>query len=263
MIRRRYYPLLAMAVILLTLGAAGCQQLSRVRSGGVTVAAPDYLRPVLDKAADQFKRENNITVRITYLAPDKVVDQARRDRNIDAFIAADQGRFKDRVLRDSVMLDGLYSCPFRLSLLLIGRADGPQAGDISDLDGEQFQRVAVMAPESGCVGQAAKIVLERKHLWKKIQGKLVVAETPSRLMSFLQTGEVDAAIVLELSVPSERKLVVMQKLDGDRLLDRYLLHCGAVTRSSQRQESAQAFLDLLDSQLCDIYSIKGVTQNTD
>lgn len=221
--------------------------------------APDHLQTVLDKAAAQFYEENRIKVSFIYVPGEDIIGKLDSLSPFDAFITYNAGRF-ERIEKDLQIQDG-YSCPFRLSLVLAGPADGPDLEKLDQLKKEYIRRVVIVDPEAGYEGQLAEEILIKTGLWEKIQPKLIMARSASHLLTYLATGEADAAIMLESSMADGSKAVIHQRLD--KPLAKYLLHCGAVTPGSKNKESARAFLDLLDSRLCEMYKLKGVYQNTD
>jgi ABC-type molybdate transport system substrate-binding protein len=163
------------------------------------------------------------------------------------------------------VLHNYYSCPFRLSLVVAARADDSNVrrllkeGEIRQLANDYFRRVAVIAPENNYEGRLAKQILERYRLWKKLQPRLIMARDREQLINYLETGEAVAAIVLESTLNGHDSLRGFLRLDNK--LQEYLQICGAVTAYSKKKEMAQAFMDLFDSRLCDIYKTRGIYQN--
>ncbi len=249
--------IMASLAILVGLAICGCTAEQHAPRPRLTVAAPDYLGGILDRAAAQFEEENDIPVEIVYLPPDSVLIYARNSLRVDLFIAADPERFKS-FKKDTSLIYGVYTCPFRLSVVVAGRVDGPQTDDLDGIKGDNFRRIVIVDPASGYEGELAETALKKRHLWNKIQNRLIPARSRDQLMSYLASGEADAAIVLEASLYDRTGLIVMQRIDnlfGDRLI-----HCGAVTAGSDNKAPAQAFLDLLDLRLCPMYDIPGVTR---
>jgi len=237
--------------------AAGLACRTDIRAPAVrlTVAAPDYLAGILDSAAQQFEKENRIAVMILYMKPDNIIPQARANHNIDAFLTTDPKMF-ETLRNDTLMLDEKYDRAFWLSLVLVGRVDGPRTDRIERLAGDDFRRVVIVDSIAAYDGRLTAGVLDKHRLWKRLQAKLITAKSLDHLFSFLETREADATVLLESSLRGRKDLVVMQRFDDEA--GTRLLLCGAVTVHSQHKESAQAFLDLFHSRLCDIYKIPGI-----
>lgn len=251
--------LIAAGVLLICFVILGCTSGQQAPLPGLTVAAPDYLAGILDRAATQFEEENRIPVQIIYLPPDSIKIYGKNSLRVDVFVGADPKQFAV-FKKDTSLVYGRYSCPFTLSVILAGRADGPRTGELGGLKDEQFRRIVIVDPAAGYEGQLAETALRKKHVWNKIQKRLILARSTDQLLSYLTSGEADAAVMLESSLYGRKGLTVMSRLDD--LFGERLIHCGAVTADSDNKASAQAFLDLLDLRLCPMYDIPGVNRTS-
>jgi molybdate transport system substrate-binding protein len=234
------------------------------RDIGLILLAPDYLEGILEKATDQFCEENQIPVKVVYEQPDNILARVASDSAIDIFLTAKTKKFTRRLCQ-SLMHRGVYSCPFRMSLVVAARAGDEDAavkpfdGNLGRLRDECFRRVVINDPETTYEGRLAAEILKYRHLWKRLLPKLIMAGSTEHLLSYLKTGEADAAIVLESSLQNLSGYVILDRLNRETAEN--LTLCGAVTVSSQHKESAQAFVDLLGSRLCEIYKVKGICQH--
>jgi molybdenum ABC transporter molybdate-binding protein len=238
----------------------GCDRISQNAAERINVVAPDYLAGILEPAAQEFTKENGTPVNIIYVEPDSVVERAKSRTRIDLFLKGNP-RWMETLSRDTALTGGVYSCPFNLSLVVMGRIDGPAGEKIDNLKSDRFHRVVIIDPARGYEGQLAERILRRHHLWDKLQPRLILAQSRDQLHSFLTTKEADAAVVFESTVSDIKSLTVIDRMDKE--LEGRLIICGAVTSHSDRKKEAQAFLDLLDSRLCPIYKIGGVYQPDD
>jgi molybdate transport system substrate-binding protein len=256
----RIWSFIAPIVVTVGMMAAGCTGQKQAAQPGLTVAAPEYLTGILDRAATQFEEENGIPVKIVYLPPDSIMMYGKNSLRVDVVIGSDPKQFA-AFKKDTSLIYGRYSCPFALSMVLVGRADGPQANDLEGIKGEEFRRVVIVDPAAGYEGQLAETALRKKRVWNKIQNRLIPARSADQLISYLTTGEADAAVALESSLYGRTGLRVMCRLD-DLFRDR-LIQCGAVAAGSDNKASARAFLDLLELRLCPMYDIPGVNRTGD
>jgi molybdate transport system substrate-binding protein len=229
-------------------------------TNGLNVVAPDYLQGILEKAAAQFIYENGTAVNIQYVMPDSIVKRTKSAIGIDLFLKGNPGWF-EILSRDTLLIDDSYSCPFRLAMVLVGRADGPAAEKIEELTAGKFHRIVIVDPYLEFEGKMAQKVIDRRRMGRALKPKLIKAKSAEHLRSYLTTGEADAAIMFESSMSGIDGLVVLQNLDKG--LDDQLVICGAVTAKSKKKAMAQAFLDLLDSRLCPIYKVVGIYQHDD
>lgn len=252
--------LLLLLVLLAMPVLSTCSKTGRGRSAGPTIVAPDYLKGVIEAIAGQFETENKTRVRVIYEPFDRLLAGAGKS-GVDLVVIGDADRDEYRQALDSIIGDGPYSCPFRLSLIAAGRPDGPSCADVRELADEAFHRI-VMVDTLQYEGMLAKEALDRARVWKKLKGKLILARTSQQLVSYLKTGEADAVLALEVSLREEKGWTILARLDTDRRIQKRLLHCAGVTAGSSDPETARAFLDLFDSRLCPMYKLPGITRNT-
>lgn len=261
MIRIRHRLILLLVIGLAMLAAVGCSRLGKGSFSGLTIVAPDYLKGVIETVATQFEAENKTRVRVVYEPFDKVLDKAGQS-GIDLFVIGDSDRPETREALDSLLEDGNYSCPFRLSLIVAGRPDGPSCGSIKELAGDDFRRL-VMVDTMQYEGLLVQEALQRTGVWKKIRDKLILARSTSQMVSYLKSGEADAVLAFEVSLRDEKSWVLLARLDDDRKVQRRLLHCVGVTRGAADKNAARALLDLFDLGSCPLYRVEGVSQNSE
>lgn len=254
---------LATAVIFLIFLFVNCSRVGDGDYGGLKVAGPDFLVDLMELAAKQFEAENQVQVNIIYIHPDSVLGKVLADSGVDLFFSPYPRKLDRRHVR-SKLQDKQFVCPFRLSLVMAGKAGSKllealgESGRLQNLQDDNFRRVAINDPRQTYEGFLAAKVLDRFRLRTKLKSKLIIARDRQHLLNYLETGEADVAIMLEISLNEGEGLVAYMRLDEK--LEQYVTVCGAVTVGSRRANEARAFLDLFESRLCDIYKLKGVYQ---
>jgi len=109
---------------------------------------------------------------------------------------------------------------------------------LEDLTAGSVEKITIGNPESAPVGKYAKQALEKAGLWKKIEGKIILAENVKQVLIYVETGEVDAGFVYITDAESGQK-------------DRYKIACMvpvsepisypiAVVNASKNQEKAKS-----------------------
>jgi molybdate transport system substrate-binding protein len=261
MIHLRRMPVLLLAAGIAVLASTGCSRLSKGGFSGLTVVAPDYLKGVIETVTNEFEKENNTRVQVIYEPFDQVLDRAGHN-GVDLFVIGDPDQPEIRETLDSLLKDGDFLRPFRLSLVLAGRPDGPICDNIKDLAGDDFHRVVVLdtAQYEGWLAQEA---LQRAGVWKKIRDKLILARSISQMVSYLKSGETDAVAALEVSLRDEKGWIPLARLDDDRRIQRRLLHSVGMVRATADTSTARALLDLFDLRECPLYRVKGVLRNSE
>lgn len=251
--------ILLMFLTLLVLG--GCAPKPPNEVIFLRVMAPQYLKGILEKPAEQFYEENKIRIKLIYEYHDSIFVRAKENPLIDIFISNYPHSF-DKLRKDSLILSGKYSRLFQVGLVAIGRLGGPVGSEgpylkkPSELKGEIFRRIAIVDPARSYEGQLSRQILREYNIWNKIDKKLIEAKSAEHLLTYIISSEADAAILLEASLDGYKNIPILYRFE-DKLAE-YLVLCGAVTGQSRHPEVAQAFLDLFDSRLCAIYDHRGI-----
>lgn len=238
--------LLLMAVMISCGGGAGPPAVR------LTAVAPDYLEGFLDSTAGQFARENGVRVIFRYEPADSILPLIQNDPDFDLFIAANPERWLE-LRGDTLIRWETFSYLFEVPFVMVGRAGGPVISVPDDLIGDQIRRVCIVDPETGMEGRLGRYVLQKGQLWEKIQDRLILARSSEHLLSYLTTGEADAALAFEFSLGQTAGVTVLDTID----LDERLVYCGAVMAGSENPDPARAFLDLFTSRLCALYQKRG------
>jgi len=249
---------IVIVLILVVCLGNSCKRLSTGGGDHLTVAAPDYLKGILDKGAEQFRDENGTKVVINYQPFDSLISNTATTSGYDLIIGIDHATGDS--LSKSGFFDSIgYSCPFRLSLVVAQRAGGDSIHEMADLAGPDFKRIVMLDPQIAYEGILAQEMIGHKRLWQRVREKVIYAKSVEHMVSFCNSGEADVAIALESSLDAAKGMAVVLRFD-DELPDN-LVQCGAVLASSTNKPVAHAFLDLFDARLCAIYKLRGVYLN--
>jgi molybdate transport system substrate-binding protein len=103
---------------------------------------------------------------------------------------------------------------------------------------DEVKRIAIANPAHAPYGMAAREALERADVWARVQPKLVYSENIGQALQFLQTGNVDAAI-LALSIAQAPDI---RHVSIDPNLYRPIVQAAAVTARSRHPDLARAFI---------------------
>ncbi len=234
--------LLLTAVTVMALAVAGCRgAVQSAEDGRLVVAAAADLRFAFEEIEPVFERQTGQKVTFIFGSTGNLAAQIEQGAPIDVFFAANESfierlRERGRIIADSQRLYALGRI-----VIAVNRQSGVQAGTLADLAKPAIKRIAIANPEHAPYGAAAKQALERAGLWAQVQPKLVLAENISQAAQYLQTGNVEAAIIAR-SV-ADRPEISYQMID-DSLYDP-LRQAAAVIASSPRQAQARRFLDFV------------------
>ena len=185
------------------------------------VAAAADLKFALAEIAEAFARKTGSQVRITYGSSGDLARQIAQGAPFEMLLSADE-RYVIDLHRDGHTRDegALYAIG-RLALFAphgspLAR-DAGLAGLKSAVDAGRVTRFAIANPQHAPYGRAAREVLERLGLWRRLQPAMVLGENASQAMQFAASGSCQGGIVpLSLaSAPDVAKLGTFEAIPAD------------------------------------------------
>jgi molybdate transport system substrate-binding protein len=221
--------------------AAGGQATQGSDRPELVVAAAADLVFALREVKSIFEREQPSKVTLVFGSTGQLAQQIEHGAPFDVFFAADASFVEALLAKGGVLPDTVRTYAFG-RLVLATRRNRPPLGSVTDLLRPEVKRVAIANPVHAPYGRAARQALERAGVWASLQPKLVYGENIQQVLQFLQTGNVDAAI-LALSLADVRG--VQFTLVDPALYDR-LRQVVAVTTTSRRLDLGRRFIRFVD-----------------
>ncbi len=233
----RFAARLAGALVLLgALAAPGTHGPAAERPELLVAAAADLVF-AFREIGPAFERAHAAKVTVTLGSTGQLAQQILHGAPFDVFFAANTAYVEDLRARGA-LLPGSVESYAQGQLVLATPRDRPPLVNLRDLARDDVKRVAIANPAHAPYGMAAREALERAGVWGRVQPKLVYGENVGQALQFLQTRNVDAAIIA-LSVaqaPEVRHALI------DQSLYRPIIQAAAVMARSRRPDLARAFI---------------------
>ena len=227
------------------------------RQEEILVFAAASTTDVMQRLGDVFSRQHQVKVSFNFGGSTALSSQIIRGAPADAFIAAGQqpmGELKQRGLLES----GSRIALLTNDLVIVMPASGasPAANTVELLN--QAKRIVIADPALAPAGGYTQVALMNMGLWDKLLPKLVYGADVRTTLGYVESGNVDAAIVYATDVRGAKGLRIMASIPSN--LYPTILYPGAVLKNSAHKETAQAFLTFLGSaQAADIFREYGFT----
>lgn len=234
--RVRAVALPASLLILLGALAALGDRGAAARPELLVAAAADLVFPFRE-IGPAFERAHEVKVTLTFGSTGQLAQQIFHGAPFDVFFAANIAYLDELRAQRAILADSVESYA-QGQLVLATRQGRPPLTALKDLGRGDVKRIAIANPAHAPYGVAAREALERAGLWAQVRPKLVYGENISQTLQFLQTRNVDAAIIA-LSVARAPE-VYYATIDPS--LYHPLIQAVAVTARSRHPELARAFV---------------------
>jgi len=233
------------AVFLLLLVAFGCAKPKEATLGAeeqITVSAAISLREALEEAAASYSKGKNLKINFNFGSSGKLQQQVEQGAPVDLFISAGKKQM------DELEKKGLLDAATRKDVLgnelvLIAPAGSALVNGPSDLGRPEVKKIGIGEPQTVPAGSYAREALQSLSLWEGIQPKLVLADDVRQVLTYVETGNVEAGVVYRSDAAASAKVKIASTFEKG--LHQPILYPVAVIGASKEKEAAGDFLSYL------------------
>lgn len=244
-----FIPLVLLVVFMTLLG--GCSQPGGNTTSPVTtdreitVSAAMTLKDVMEELKDGYMQQHpEVKINLNLASSGALQRQIEEGAPVDLFISA--GVKQMDALDDKGLIDKTTRMDLlRNDLVLITREDGPPIKEFRDLTSPEVKKISLGMPETAPVGMYAKETLVNLGLWDKLQPKLVPGKNVRQVLTYVETGAVDAGFVYRSDAMKGHGIRVVLTVPDD--LHKPIVYPAAILKNANDGETARSFLDYLTS----------------
>lgn len=250
--RRIFYPLIliTLACILTIPLFTGCSKGNKTGSSStevktITVSAASSLQDALTEIKDSFEKDHpDIKVNFNFGASGSLQKQIEEGAPVDIFISAGKKQMDELAAKSLISVGSRKNLLTNELVLIVNESSTGKIKDFQSLKNGTF-KLSIGTPETVPAGKYAKETLEKLDLWSVIQNNLVYAKDVRQVVTYVETGNVDAGIVYysDTIKLNNSKLVTYAPKDSHKPI----VYPVAIVKGSQQVNSAQTFLDFLKS----------------
>lgn len=184
-----------------------------------------------------------IKLRLNFGSSGALQQQIEQGAPADLFVSASPGPMESLVEKGLVDQSAVRSLVTNRVVLIRGTSSEDVVKTWDDLKSDQVTRIAIGDPAHVPAGQYGKAVLERLGLWESVEPRLVFGEDARQVLSFVESGEVQAGIVYSTDAAASLKVVVLAEApEGSH---EPVVYPVAVLKESRQSAQARAFADYL------------------
>ncbi len=249
------------AVVLMFAG--GCsstdEQGEQNKNIKLTISAAASLNDALQEIKHNFEQTNeNITILYNFGGSGTLQKQIEQGAPADLFLSASADKFSK--LDEKGLIDGKHKGIMVSNRLVLIKPKNAslEIRSLDDLAQEEVSHLAIGIPESVPAGNYAKETLEHAGLWNRLEEKLVLGKDVRQVLSYVETGNVEAGFVYEsdasISGKVEKVLTVEEEYHSN------IEYPAGVLKDTEHPEQAIQFFEyLLSDEAAEIFKKYGFT----
>jgi len=221
----------------------------------IIVSAAASLQDSLDKIAVLYEKQHpDIDLVFNYGASGTLQKQIEQGAPADLFFSAGDKQM-DALVDGGLITD--HKMLLKNQLVVVVPSDSKvKMTTITELTGAAFKKVAVGQPESVPAGQYAQQSLTAKKVWDTLQSKLVFAKDVRQVLSYVETGNVDAGFVYKTDALTSKKVKIALTVGAH--VHKAINYPAGIVKDSDHQNEAKAFYSYLQTkEVLDIFKSYG------
>lgn len=225
----------------------------------LTVSAAASLQDALNEITATFEKEHpNVKINYNFGASGALQQQISQGAPVDLFFSAAEDKF------DQLVEEGLIEKEKGIDLvgnelvLVVPKDTTQQIKAFEDL--AKADKISIGTPESVPAGKYAKETLEHLNIWKTVEGKMVYAKDVRQVLTYVETGNVDAGIVYKTDALISPKVEIVASANENTHAP--IIYPVGVIKNSSHPKEAQLFYEYLQNETSmktfEKYGFKGV-----
>lgn len=221
------------------------------------VSAAASLTESMDELKTTYETAHpEIELTYNYGASGTLQQQIEQGAPADLFLSA--GKKQMDALLDKDLIDAEFTVNLLTNeLVLVVPQDGTvQLDTIEDL--AQVSDIAIGTPESVPAGKYAQQTLTFYKLWDELQPQLVLTKDVKQVLSYVETGNVDAGFVYKTDAAQSTNVKIALSTDP-KSHDPIEYPAGVLTGSKHPDEAKAFYTFLLSDQALEVFSKYGFT----
>jgi molybdate transport system substrate-binding protein len=208
------------------------------------IFAATSLTNALTEIEADYEEATGVEARISYGGSQALARQIESGAPADVFISAGAGPVTG--LQDSgLVAEGSARSLLVNRLVLVARADSREPASLSDLTRSDYSRIGLADPDLAPAGAYAREALSHEGVWEAIQAKVVFGADVRVTLTYVETGNVDVALVYATDAKTAPDLSLFDIVpDGNYTL---IVYPAVAVSESPKLNLAKEFIEYLRS----------------
>lgn len=209
----------------------------------LTISAAASLKDSMEEIKKTYTEENpNVTINYNFGASGTLQQQIEQGAECDIFMSAATKQM-DALKDKGLILDDTKVNLLGNSVVLVVKSDFAGNLDFKDVD-SKINKIGLGEPKSVPVGQYAEEIFTSLNILDKAKAKAVYGKDVKEVLSWVETGNVDAGVVYATDAKISNKVKIAATASKD-LYKTPVVYPAALVKASKNEDAAKEFLKYL------------------
>nr|WP_295973102.1 molybdate ABC transporter substrate-binding protein [uncultured Bacillus sp.] len=212
----------------------------------LTISAAASLKDALDVIQTDYQEDHpEVTLKFNYGSSGSLQKQISEGAPVDLFFSAAEDKFDQLVEEGSITKEDGVDLLGNELVLIVPKESDAAVNSFEHLATAELNQLSIGTPETVPAGQYAKESLEKLQVWDKIESKVVFAKDVRQVLSYVETGNVDAGIVYKTDALISDKTKIVATADPSTHTP--IIYPVGVIKESAHFKEAKEFYNYLQS----------------
>ena len=238
--------LLIGSIILAPLCAGGSKEnAAPAKKTEIMISAAASLKNCIQELSAMYTEKNpQVTITMNFGASGALQQQIEQGAPADVFFSAALKQM-NALKEKGMMIDSSVKNILENKVVLITPKNAAALDFFEDLTGDSVKKIGVGEPKSVPVGQYTEQIFQNLGLTDKVASKLIFAKDVREVLSWVETGNVDAGVVYETDAKISKDVTICSTApEGSH---KKVIYPIGVVKTSKHAAEAQKFVDFLFS----------------
>ncbi|KUK65426.1 MAG: ModA [Desulfotomaculum sp. 46_80] len=209
----------------------------------LTVSAAASLKDAMNEIKDIYAKEvPDVNVTYNFASSGSLQQQIENGADVDVFISA-ANKQMDALETKGLLENGTKKTLLGNSLVLIIPKDSSLVSSFEDLTKDTVKKIGLGEFRTVPAGQYAEDLFTNMKILDKITAKAVYGKSVKEVLTWVETGNVDAGVVYLTDAKVSQK--VKQVAVAPEESHKPIVYPASVIKSSKHMAEAKAFMDFL------------------
>ncbi|RKP47968.1 molybdate ABC transporter substrate-binding protein [Cohnella endophytica] len=235
---------LLLSVTLLVTASPVQQANAAQKQTELLISAAASLKDSLDVIEKQYEKAHpDIKLTFNYGSSGTLQKQIEEGAPADLFFSA--GKKQMDALEKQGLVTGSKNLLLNDLVMIVPSDSKKKFTTVKELTDKSIKKIAIGQPESVPAGQYAKETLETRKVWDALQDKLVYAKDVRQVLTYVETGNVEAGFVYKTDALISTKVKIAIRVASD--VHSPIVYPAGVVSDSKHSAEAKAFYAYLQT----------------
>ncbi|PLT31267.1 molybdate ABC transporter substrate-binding protein [Peribacillus deserti] len=213
----------------------------------LTISAASSLQKVLSELGPSYSAAHKKTkIRFNYGASGSLKHQITNGAPVDLFLSASSQEIEQLIDEGFMQRKDTEAFVGNSIVLVVPKSTKSVEDGFQGLTQTGVNRISIGITETVPAGKYAKETLQNLGMWNEVEGKLVYAKDVRQVLTYVETGNVDAGIVYKTDALSSAKVTLAAEAPDDT--HSKIDYSFGIMKGTKNKQTALEFLAFLKSE---------------